>query len=243
MRTKAMAFNWSWLRDFVSPKNIKTLNDFLSRAASKINSALLKTGDKMSGDLNINGNALINHHVITTSNGNVLTAYPEGISYSKIDASNITQATGENFPANGTMFNLFHEDYRNAFMLFDTNGYVWYRRNYAAVWSDWSLLYSDSGWKSPTLLNGWQNYGGVFARARYRKIGNAVYIEGLVKAGTVGVPIARLDVGYRPSNTLIFSQVSNTGFARVDIANDGYIYLTSGGTGYLSLSGISFLVD
>lgn len=62
---------------------------------------------------------------------------------------------------------------------------------------------ADSGWIAPTLLNSWVNFGSTFDTAAYRKIGEVVYVRGLIKSGTTtsGTTIFTLPSGYRPSAT------------------------------------------
>ncbi len=102
----------------------------------------------------------------------------------------------------------------------------------------------DSGWVNAILLNGFANYGGPFAAARYRKKLGVVYLEGAIRLGGNGVVLAQLPVGYRPASTLSFIVATNT-------TAYGHIQITSGGdvvglvvnTAFTSLSGISFVVD
>ena len=87
------------------------------------------------------------------------------------------------------------------------------------VWMDtqWirARLYDDdSGWQTPTLLNGWVNYDtNAYQAARYRKIGDEVYITGLVRSGTLGTAVFNLPVGYRPLRNLHFATLCSTGGA------------------------------
>ena len=65
---------------------------------------------------------------------------------------------------------------------------------------------ADTGWTSVLaagagdgrFTNSWVNYGSGYETARYRKIGNQVFIEGLVANGTAGSSVFTLPVGYRP---------------------------------------------
>jgi len=63
----------------------------------------------------------------------------------------------------------------------------------------------DSGWVALVLSNGWQNYGTPFAPAACRKVGNRVYLRGLVRYGSGTLPITTLPAGFRPvGGTLLF---------------------------------------
>ena len=111
---------------------------------------------------------------------------------------------------------------------------------------------AQKGWKTPTLLNGWVNYGGASATAGYTKdASGVVHLKGVIKGGSTEPisPIMQLDVGYRPSEQLIFLVPSAniddaTGFAPccIMIRQDGYVTIMMEGAGnaWLSLDGISF---
>lgn len=94
-----------------------------------------------------------------------------------------------------------------------------------------------------TLQNSWVNYGGVYAKASYRRdpFGN-VMLSGLIKNGTTapGTVLATLPQGARPSGTELFIVQTAATHGRVDINNLGQIVLVSGSASHLSLSGISF---
>ncbi|WP_025679086.1 hypothetical protein [Paenibacillus massiliensis] len=102
-------------------------------------------------------------------------------------------------------------------------------------------------WISPTLLNGWINYGSVDSPAGYyRDSLGVVHLQGLVKNGTSVV--FRLPYGYRPAGQLNFASIGSVGasesIARVSIRSNGDVLLTFGAAStFLSLSGISFLVE
>jgi hypothetical protein len=99
----------------------------------------------------------------------------------------------------------------------------------------------DIGWITPTLLNGWANFGGGYQAARYRRlVSGQVEIQGLVAGGT-GPPqtIFTLPVGYRPAKALIFATIANAGVvARLDVVGPaGNVNWVAGGTNaYLSLN-------
>jgi hypothetical protein len=126
----------------------------------------------------------------------------------------------------------------------------------------------DSGWIAVLSFgNLWENYGSPYATAAYRKIGNRVFLRGLVRSGTSAVPIFTLPVGYRPPFPMLHMGISNsvartsgaasTGTAhthlvtmtsiatRINVDANGAVQLgdTSAATGFISLEGISFLVD
>ncbi|MET3937950.1 hypothetical protein ABIC22_000762 [Paenibacillus sp. PvP094] len=102
----------------------------------------------------------------------------------------------------------------------------------------------------PTLLNGWTNYGdGSYAPiAFYKDNLGFVHLEGLIKGGVIssGAYIFKLPKEYIPPKTNVFlgqsSDGSTQGYGRIDVRNDGNVVCSSGYNGWLSLSGISFLV-
>jgi hypothetical protein len=59
-------------------------------------------------------------------------------------------------------------------------------------------LLTPTAWTALPLLNGWVAAGGNMQTPRYRKIGDLVYLEGLVKSGSLALPAANLPVGFRP---------------------------------------------
>ena len=107
-------------------------------------------------------------------------------------------------------------------------------------------------WIRPTFENGWSDYGYPgWEMAAYRKIGDIVYLRGLVSraAGDLNQqPMFTLPIGYRPPTPLIFNvNASTTSYAnaRLDVQNTGAVYVNDGRPGYAgftSLSGVYFSV-
>lgn len=98
-------------------------------------------------------------------------------------------------------------------------------------------------WISPTFANGWSNYGNYFDTAGYCKVGDVVYLKGLVKAGSG--TIFTLPAGYRPSKQRFFMVATGGSGSslvpgRIDIASDGSVTFIEGQNGYVSLDGITF---
>lgn len=60
-------------------------------------------------------------------------------------------------------------------------------------------------WQTPTLLNGWVNYGAGFAAAQYMKKSGVLNIKGLVKSGTLNSIIFNMPAAYRPSENRILT--------------------------------------
>ncbi|WP_263729952.1 Gp37-like protein [Cellulomonas sp. SG140] len=108
-------------------------------------------------------------------------------------------------------------------------------------------------WQNATLVNGWQNYTGGFASARYIKTSaGIVMLQGLVRkpgANEASSLIMTLPVGYRPTSHTIFGSTSSdsalvTQAARVDVYPDGSVYFVGGASGnwceWVNLSDIVF---
>ncbi len=94
------------------------------------------------------------------------------------------------------------------------------------------------------LINNWVNYGAGFGIATYyRDKQNIIRLAGLVKNGTSPV-VATLPPAYRPAAELIFTIVSGTSFARLDIRQNGDVELIGPySNAYVSLDGIAFRVN
>lgn len=96
----------------------------------------------------------------------------------------------------------------------------------------------------PAFANGWQNFDAVpgFQNARYWKDAmGIVYVDGLIKLGTLNLPAFTLPVGYRPAATMIFTQITNGAIGRVDILNTGTVVpATPSSNVWVNLSGIFF---
>jgi hypothetical protein len=93
-----------------------------------------------------------------------------------------------------------------------------------------------------SFSNSWVNFD-TDRPARYWKIGDTVFLTGIIKSGTVGsVTALTLPAGYRPvsANGLVFAVVSNGAFGRADVFNTGVVQAVTGSNVYFSLDGIHF---
>eukprot|EP01084_Bolivina_argentea_P253836 426544_1 len=94
--------------------------------------------------------------------------------------------------------------------------------------------------------NGWTPYGGEYSPPKAFKIGNVVYLKGVVKDGKNASLIAILPPGWRPVGRRIFcsSQHQFTS-ARVDVLPDGRIWMACNLSAHkwVSLDEIQFVVD
>ena len=104
----------------------------------------------------------------------------------------------------------------------------------------------DSGWINATLLGTIGNKGGIFQRARYRKLNGVVYIEGVVKGGNSNLTntLFNLPLGFRPTKTLMMMAM-RSGFAstRLDVKPNGDVNCFRFNSSWTSICGISFVVD
>ena len=94
-------------------------------------------------------------------------------------------------------------------------------------------------WNGLSFGSGWANFGSGFSNGELKKIGDMVFLRGMVYRFTgSGTTIGTLPSGYRPPSTGLFNVQTNTGPGRVDIDSAGSITHVSGGTSWVSLFGI-----
>lgn len=126
---------------------------------------------------------------------------------------------------------------------------VYMRVYYADGWGDWLKFDNDTGWQTLNLNSGWSNpYGNDVAK--YRKIGNVVYLRGLINGtSAAGNVIATLPEGYRPNGRyqriICCKDQSNT--VPIEITNEGaltdYTKNTSTYREFVSLYSMCWVVD
>lgn len=116
--------------------------------------------------------------------------------------------------------------------------------------SNTSAQKAQPGWITPTLLNGWVNFGGDDAHAEYMKDEEGfVTIHGHVKSGTTTqfAVLFTLPAGYRPKAIERFTTFGNNGsgnvFASIIVAPDGRVMFDVGGNTILGLNGIRFRAE
>jgi len=98
---------------------------------------------------------------------------------------------------------------------------------------------ADSGWLTPTLLNGWAVYDATFGNAAmYRKIGPIVFLRGLIRSGTMGATAFNLPAGYRPGIRMLFGIDSGGAYVhgRVDVHVNGDVVPVGGQNAYFQIS-------
>lgn len=107
--------------------------------------------------------------------------------------------------------------------------------------STWDLVSSvATTWTAPTLTNSWQNFGGAYAGAAYRKVGDMVQLRGLIKLGTIGAAAFTLPVGFRPPADLLFSSADAGVVGEILVTSGGAVTPSNTNNTYQSLSAIQF---
>jgi len=91
-------------------------------------------------------------------------------------------------------------------------------------------------WTAPSLLNGWVNNGGVYQVARYRKVGDIVFLEGLIKTGAIGAVALTLPAGFRPLADIYLPAVSNTAFGALLLQSNGNVTPAAGVSTWIALN-------
>lgn len=139
---------------------------------------------------------------------------------------------------NGTDFSAMWYDMasRNIYRLYGS----------ATTLNQWTLASGTPATFSPTLQNGWANYGDGFTAAEYWKDSdNVVHVSGLIKDGGTadGTVIFTLPVGFRPGLKQLFPSTLSSGIGRIDVNDNGNVVAKIVNATYTSLSGISFRAE
>lgn len=130
---------------------------------------------------------------------------------------------------------------------YSSAGGIWYRYFYNGVWSTWRTGERDTGWIDLPLSSGW-SFQYDTDKPQYRRLGNVVYLRGLVNATSAAVgTLATLPAGFRPIGYYVRfpCTLNQTDYANVQVNLNGVINdYTKGSSGrtFLCLSGISFPV-
>ena len=102
----------------------------------------------------------------------------------------------------------------------------------------------DTGWVTLSLENSWVDYGTVYGTPAVRRIGNQVWMRGLVKSGSAAT-CTTLDAQFRPANYYIAtSQSAGVNGQRVNVSSDGTVSFGAGySTSWVDLNVAPWLVD
>jgi len=94
-----------------------------------------------------------------------------------------------------------------------------------------------------TFQNGWSNYEQGWPGAAYSKVGNRVFLKGLVKGGIAGQVIFNLPLGLRPTGNCLFPVDGHNQHARVDVYPTGNVHHVIGALAYVTLDPINFSIS
>ena len=98
----------------------------------------------------------------------------------------------------------------------------------------------------PAFDNNWVNYGSGYEVCGFYKHLDRVYLQGLIKSGTVNTGSTgtafTLPAGYRPVGVALFDVQSNFALGRIDVRDSGQVRMHTGGNAWFSLDGLSFRV-
>lgn len=102
-------------------------------------------------------------------------------------------------------------------------------------------------WISPTLSNGWSNFGAPYEPIGYQidHLGR-VRLRGLIAGGTLNTAAFVLPQGYRPSNQRTWIAITNDVWGRTDIDTSGNVVIALNGIGsnvWYSLDLVEFEAD
>lgn len=100
-------------------------------------------------------------------------------------------------------------------------------------------------WITPTLLNGWTDFGGVYESVGYMKDEfGFVHIRGMIKGGTVGQIAFMLPEGYKPLKSQYHTCISADVVRILNVQRNGTV-LTSplASNAWITLNGISFKAE
>lgn len=107
------------------------------------------------------------------------------------------------------------------------------------------VLHAVGGSGEPAFENGWVNFDAERVAAFYLS-GTRVFLQGLVKSGTVGATIFTLPAGFVPKNVTtaanVFAVNSNGAFGGLSVFADGRVVCSPGSNVFVSLDGVSFRV-
>lgn len=124
----------------------------------------------------------------------------------------------------------------------DTDGFVGSsdspaRADHRHGWDTGATPWTNIG----AFSNSWVNFAAGTDPARYRKIGDMVFVDGTIKDGSVRAFTAfTLPVGFRPTGGKNFAVATGTGYGRVTISTAGIVQVFTGGNAFVALEGTCF---
>jgi hypothetical protein len=97
-------------------------------------------------------------------------------------------------------------------------------------WLTTEALGTSGDWVTPSLQNGWTNFGESYAPFSYCVSGSEVSVRGLIRFGTLGSAAFTFPAGLRPSARLVVSAIAETSTPgvvafRVDVTPGGDVLI------------------
>lgn len=109
----------------------------------------------------------------------------------------------------------------------------------AKAWPAPPVLVKIAVGTGPAFAGAWGNISAPQAAGFYR-VGNIVYLEGVVTGGVIGGAIFTLPVGYRPPGQRNFPVMSNVVVGQCIVTAAGVVQSIAGNTSDFALDGILF---
>lgn len=107
-----------------------------------------------------------------------------------------------------------------------------------------AVAHPPPAWITPTLTNGWTNYGSGYATCQYRKDPSGfVEVKGLMTDGTAGSQIFLLPVGYRPLAHRVYATSANNAFGVLLVFSAGSLSHIVGSNLLVSLEPVQFYAE
>ena len=118
------------------------------------------------------------------------------------------------------------------------------------VYWDYTAIADRTPWTTATLLNNWGSYSSAYNSCAYKKIGNQVFLKGMVKSSTTLTTnnryILQLPVGYRPEKNTYLIGAYNGNPQLIIVYADGRVFpdCTSSYVAekFVTLDGLSFFI-
>lgn len=119
------------------------------------------------------------------------------------------------------------------------------------VYWDYTAIADTTPWITATLLNNWSAYASYYNTCAYKKIGNQVFLKGMVKSSTTLTSATRyifqLPEGYRPPKNTYLIGAYNGSPQLIIVYADGSVFpdCTSSyiAEKFVTLDGLSFFIN
>lgn len=118
------------------------------------------------------------------------------------------------------------------------------------IYWDYSTIVDRTPWITATLLNNWSSYSSDYNTCAYKKIGNQVFLKGMVKSNTILSTntryILQLPEGYRPPKRTYLIGAYNGNPQLIIVYTDGRVFPDTSNyeaNRFVTLDGLSFFVE